>query len=248
MKKLEFRKGDRVIARSMNWVNKYSIIENNLWKFNTNDSSVNLSVSLSEGDIIHDCGIVIGKISDDDYYYMIRFTKATKFIPGMFVEKLDRSLFKLIKNYYNNFNLDNKDNPLTNIYNIEDYRPGDKVIILPIAVINLIFKLGNDGNYYLNVVINLSNTEINTKILFTKNMLYYCGKEVTISKIIKDKFKQEDDVIFIEEDGGKNKWSSLMFKRLYEKTAIIRYCNQCIRRCDNTCPFYNIIKPNTEST
>ena len=232
-------KGDDIIVKSKNWVNKYGKLDNN-------EIYLNMSKIIGYGipidkNLYNTIGTVL--LADlNELGNITKFNNTKIIISGILLNKVDKNLSSLIECYCNSFcnkNSCDTDCPLNNFYESIDYRVGDKVQIISINAVREYF-IRIDDNYFLELGVNLSGNNIISKIIMIPNMLKFCGKEVTISGIIKDPRQQEDDLYLIEEDGEENRWSDIMFKKLYEKTAIIRYCNQCIKCCDSSCPFSNI--------
>lgn len=243
MKKIyEFEKGELIITKSKKWLDKYGI-NNEKDKIILNVKNYNPKTIMG---LTNDTVNEFGLISLSGSVPLVNFDSEFCAISGILLNKVDENLSSLIENYCNSFcnknSCDTDDCPLNNFYESIDYRVGDKVQIISINAVREYF-IRIDDNYFLELGVNLKSGSIISKIVMTSDMLKFCYKEVTISGIIKDPRQQEDDLYLIEEDGEENKWSDIMFKKLYEKTAIIRYCNQCIKCCDSFCPFYNIKFP-----
>lgn len=240
----EFKKGELIITKSKKWLDKYGINnENNKNKIILNVKNYNPEKTIMG--LTNDTVNEFGLISVSGSVPLVNFDSESLIISGIFLNKVNENLSSLVENYCNSFcnkNSCDTDCPLNNFYESMDYRVGDKVQIISINDVREYF-IRIDDNYFLELGVNLSGNNIISKIVMTSDMLKFCYKEVTISGIIKDPRQQEDDLYLIEEDGEENRWSDIMFKKLYEKTAIIRYCNQCIKCCDSSCPFYNIKFP-----
>lgn len=240
----EFEKGELIITKSKKWLDKYGINnEKNKNKIILNVKNYNPKETIMglTNDIINEFGL----ISVSGSVPLVNFDFEYWVISGILLNKVDENLSSLIENYCNSFcnkSSCDTDCPLNNFYESIDYRVGDKVQIISINVVSDYFSKIDDY-YFMELGVNLNGNIILSKIVMNSDMMKYCYKEVTISGIIKDPRQQEDDLYLIKEDGEENRWSDIMFKRLYEKTAIIRYCNQCIKCCDNSCPFYNIKFP-----
>lgn len=242
----EFEKGELIITKSKKWLDKYGIKNKN--KIILNVKNYNPEETKTIMGLTNDTVNEFGLISVSGYVPLVNFNSESWGISGILLNKVDEDLSSLIENYCNSFcnknSCDIDDCPLNdnNFYESIDYRVGDKVQIISINAVSDYFIKAGD-NYIIELGVNLKSGSIISKIIMTSSMLKYCGKEVTIAGVIKDPRQQEDDLYLIEEDGEENKWSDIMFKKLYEKTAIIRYCNQCINCCDSFCPFYNIKFP-----
>lgn len=102
---------------------------------------------------------------------------------------------------------------------------------------------------YRNGIINKKISESIHKgnfCLANNSMNAFCNKIVTISNIDNNKYK-------IEEDNGKNTWSSLMFDKinLRIRQELFTNCNTICSYCEKTCPLYFLAKSfyfNAEST
>lgn len=118
------------------------------------------------------------------------------------------------------------------IYNLFE---GEKITIKPLSWIN---------KYYYDVVPHYKDRLFHCYTMdkyllpFYNNMKIYCGKLVTISKIIYD--NRRSVVTFnIEEDNGKNLWDELMidFSQSYIDKYLVDFCNnRCINNSCSSCP------------
>lgn len=247
--------GNKVIIKPLNWIKKYYYnitpnYNNRLFGFYYDKNLLPFynRMKLYCGKQVTISYIFSNKYKDITFLrFKIEEDNGKDIWDEMMIETSDQYIDDYLIKFCNNRCV--KDNCSTCPLNCkvgEEFYVGEKVLV---KSKKFLFMFRNIEFYdYGNTITKkiLDSINKNNFCLPNSSMNAFCNKIVTISSIDNNKYK-------IEEDNGKNTWSSLMFDKINLKIRqeLFTNCNTICSYCDKTCPLYSLVNLfylNTEST